>query len=183
MWPVKKRFGRARAKWKRVARAAFSEYRRAKEQVADRKSSLFGTISLSDISHGLARRYRCELSTIASTHAEIEESLPEIVNNIRGQKVFASEQSRKRWRGASPHYVTGWIYSREKRERDRWADERAQFYVGSFEWRDPDADPENLPLAMTGGDSVPVGDGIVYEPNRLWPPSDIHVPRASSGEA
>ena len=179
MWPKRTPLGRVRANLARTVpialEAARDEFALAKEGLLNRLPRAIRVLSLDDISHGLARRYRGEFLLLAEDQERVRALLRPLVAWIKRQHPHHSPQSKKRWRRRPPAYVIGFLYSREKRERDRGAILGSGFYVGRFEWRDPDADATTLPISMQGGDDM--GGGLVYEASSTWPPADRHVPR------
>ena len=105
-------------------------------------------------------------------------SLPKFVDCVRKRRIYRNALVKKNWGKTHAHYVDGFIYSREKRCRDRWADISSEYYVGRFEWRDLKVDQENLPMPLSGGRVIDFGGGLFYEPNPNWPPRNIHLPSA-----
>ena len=59
-----------------------------------------------------------------------------------------SLQSKKRWGKTPPVYMLGFLYSREKRERDLGVSSISESYIGRFEWRDANSDSDTLPLPL-----------------------------------
>lgn len=51
----------------------------------------------------------------------------------------------------------------------------SEFYVGRSEWRDPEPDPDTLPLPI--GACGDLSQSLMYEPSLTWPPSDRLIPR------
>lgn len=179
LWPKKSRFGRLRANLARTVPIALEtareEFRRATEALPNRLPHAVRVLSLEDISHGLARRYRGDFLLDIDNQVDARSLLRPLVSWARRQHIYHSPQSRNRWRRKPPHFVSGFLYSREKRERDRGAIPMSPFYIGRFEWRDPNADPTALPLPMTGADDM--GEGLSYAAATDWPPPDRFIPR------
>ena len=132
-------------------------------------------LSLTDISHNVVRRYRGDFVLDADTQEQVRALLPSLTNWIKNQRIHHSPQSKQRWRNTPPSYVAGFLYSREKRERDRGAIPTSKFYIGQFEWRHTNTDPSNLPLPIQGGHDL--GQSLVYEPSPNWPPPNRFIPR------
>jgi hypothetical protein len=136
LWPFRRLFGRWRHKLRYVAGHARAEWDRHWE--ASRISPRYRFLSADDISIGLARRYRAE-AVLKDTPSEesIRATLQDAVRKLRSMTIHRNKQVRKRWGRTPPHYVSVFLYAREKRRRDRWADLTSAFYLGRAEFRDP----------------------------------------------
>lgn len=179
IWPKRKPLGRMRATLARaipVGLAAGREaYRHATAEWPNKLPNQVKVMSLDDISHNLARRYSGNFVVDADDHDDVRALLDPLMNWIKKQQIHHSLQSKKRWGKAPPVYMLGFLYSREKRERDHGVSSTSEFYVGRFEWRDPSSDPDTLPLPIGGGEDQ--GQDLNYEPSSTWPPPDRFIPR------
>lgn len=182
LWPLKKWLGHSRAKWKRAFSVFMTHMRKdlpKRDHTNGRFSCVHGYGFVDDTSTAIARRYGAEVFVTDTEQAQLKARLASLVAAIRSMRVFASPQAEKRWGGTKPHFIAAFIFSREKRSRDRWANPDSRFYVGNFEWRDPTIDSGKLPLAMSGDNVESLLDGSVrYVPNPNWPPRDLFIPRS-----
>ena len=179
MWPKRVRLGRLRANLARTIPAALNagrdEFKSAKNQLPGQLPAAIRVLSVSDISHGLARRYRGDFLADVNDQATIRELLHQLLVWIKRQRIHHSPESKQRWGKIPPVYVAGFLYSREKRERDRGALPTSDYYIGQFEWRDPDTDPDVLPIPIRDGEDLELG--LAYKPALSWPPIDRFIPR------
>ena len=179
MWPKKAFMGRLRANLARTIPAALDAARdgidQAKAEWPGQLPATIRVLSLTDISYSLARRYRGDFLVDAEDQPAVRELLHPLVAWVKRQRLYSSPQSKKHWRKTPPAYVVGFLYSRDKRERDRGAIPTSGFYIGQFEWRDPRADPDTLPTPIRDPDDL--GEGLAYKPAPNWPPIDRFVPR------
>jgi hypothetical protein len=179
LWPKKTRLGRLRSNLARTVPIALetarNEFVQASSELPNRLPRAVRVLSLDDISHGLARRYRGEFLIDADDQAGVRSLLAPLVAWIKRQHVHHSPQSKKRWHRTPPVYVAGFLYSREKRERDRGTIPSSPFYIGRFEWRDPDTNEANLPLPMVEGEDLT--EGLTYSAAAAWPSADRFIPR------
>lgn len=179
MWPKRSFLGRLRANLARTIPAALNTGReditRAMAELPGRLPTTIRVLSLGDISHGLARRYRGDFVVDTEDQPRVRTLLPRLVEWIKRQKIHGSSQSKKHWGKTPPVYIAGFLYSREKRERDRGAIPTSRFYVGQFEWRHANADSDTLPTPIF--DSEDLGEGLFYKGALDWPPIDRFVPR------
>ena len=171
LWPKPSIVTRAKATQPNLPTPKRATARRGANQPPDP----IRVLSLTDISHNVARRYRGDFVVDANTQDDIRALLPLLTGWIKRQRIHHSPQSKQRWRNTPPSYITGFLYSREKRERDRGAIPTSRFYIGQFEWRHTNTDPNNLPLPIHGGQNL--GQGLVYEPSPNWPPPNRFIPR------
>lgn len=176
LWPLRRFAGRTRSTIRYSVGEGVAEGRRQWQEIWGNPARSFKILSIEDNSIAIARRYRCELLSNAASQDEIRSGLPHIVSHVRSKRVYRNRLVRKAWRWKGAQYVDGFIYSREKRRRDRWADTSSQFYIGRFEWRDQSVDQDNLPIPLTGDTVVDLGGGLYYEPNSNWPPPNVHLP-------
>ena len=179
IWPKISTLGRLRAKLMRTIPIAFDDARNESNQVkSELPNQLPNTVrvlTIDDISHNLARRYRGEFVIDVDNQADVRASVVPLMKWIKCQHLYHSPQSKERWRKRPTVYIAGFLYSREKRDRDRGAIPESTFYVGRFEWRDPQADATTLPSPMSGGENI--GKGLTYEASPDWPPDDRFIPR------
>jgi len=179
MWPKKVFLGRLKANLVRTIPSALKagrdEFKQTMAELPGRLPRTVRVLSLTDISHGLARRYRGDLVIDAEDQATVRKLLRPIIEWTRRQHIHSSPHSKKHWRKTPPVYIAWFLYSREKRERDRGAIPTSEFYIGQFEWRGADADPDDLPFPIR--DAEDLGEGLAYKAAPDWPPTDRFVPR------
>ncbi len=179
IWPRRKLLGQLRAKLVRAipvglaaGREAFQE---ATAELPFRLPRQVKVLSLKDNSIGVARRYGGDFLVNVDDHEGVRALLHPLMGWIKKQRIHHSPQSKEHWGKAPPVYMLGFLYSRNKRPRDRGVSSTSEFYIGRFEWRSPEADLGTLPLPV--GDGEDLGQGLKYEPSLAWPPPDRFIPR------
>jgi hypothetical protein len=179
IWPRRKLLGKLRAKLVRAIPAGLAAgreaYQQATAELPYRLPTQVKVLSIEDNSINVARRYGGDFLVDADDHEDVRPLLHPLMGWIKKQRIHRSRQSKEHWGKAPPVYMLGFLYSRDKRPRDRGVSSTSEFYIGRFEWRNPQADPGTLPLPI--GDGEDLGQGLKYEPSLAWPPPDRFLPR------
>lgn len=171
LFPIMRPFGRLRHKLRYAANVFRAEFRHRFE--APWPGPRYRFLSRQDTSTALAHTYQAEaLLQDAPSEEPIRAALQDAVRRLRGMAIHRNRQVRKRWGRTPPHYVSVFLYAREKRRRDRWADSGSAFYLGRAEFRDPHFHgvlPESKLREV-------VADGLTLEVSPNWQRARTPVP-------